>query len=180
MADDATDTAFGFILFILFLALLGYAAGGVSSSSSTAGTSGGTSRSLPSLEGNSVSSCTGTLGPNETVANVNLKVYVDPMDAGQKCATATTASAGTLRVTLAYTADPDQMVSKTDSCPPGQTCTVSVQVNGTENFCVSAVAEILGTASKVIIRKVVEPCSMAVPAMQPVPGSDHKEIEEGY
>ena len=52
-------------------------------------------------------------------------------------------------------------------------------VNGTENFCVSAVAEILGTASKVIIRKVVEPCSMAVPAMQPVPGSDHKEARKG-
>jgi hypothetical protein len=48
MADDSTDSAFGFILFILFLALLGCAPGGVlpgwphgapgSSSSSTAGT----------------------------------------------------------------------------------------------------------------------------------------------
>ena len=36
MADDSTDSAFGFILFILFLALLGCAPG--SSSSSTAGT----------------------------------------------------------------------------------------------------------------------------------------------
>jgi hypothetical protein len=183
MADDSTDSAFGFILFILFLALLGYAAGGVSSSSSTAGTTGETSQSLPSLEGSSVSSCTGTLGPNETVENVNLKVYLDPSDAGQKCATASTTSAGPLKVTLAYTADPDQMVSNTDSCPsPGQTCTVSVQVNGTHNYCVSAVAELPEAASKVTIQKVVEPCSMTVPAMRPVPGvtSYDKDVEEGY
>ena len=38
MADDSTDTAFGFILFMLFLALLGYAAGGGGWPSSTAGT----------------------------------------------------------------------------------------------------------------------------------------------
>ena len=34
MADDATDTAFGFIVFILFLALLGAAASGTWPSSS--------------------------------------------------------------------------------------------------------------------------------------------------
>ena len=113
MADDSTDTAFGFILFILFLALLGYAAGGISSSSSTAGTTSGTSPSLPPLEGSSVSSCTGTLEQDETAENVTLKVWVDPMDAGQKCATASTTSAGTLKVTLAYTADRTQMVSNT-------------------------------------------------------------------
>jgi hypothetical protein len=185
MADDATDTAFGFILFILFLALLGYAAGGVSSSSSTAGTTGGTSQSLPTLAGSSVTSCAGTLKQDETVGNVNLKVWTDSTDAGQKCATASTTSAGTLRVTLAYTADQTQKVSNTDSCPsPGQTCTVSVQVNGTDDYCVSAVAEMVGTASKVPIPKVVEPCTMTVPAMEPVPGfparSDHKEVEEGY
>ena len=75
------------------------------------------------------------------------------------------------------------MVSNTDSCPsPGQTCTVSVQVNGTDNFCVSAVAELPEAASKVTIQKVVEPCSMTVPAMRPLPDSpaDHKEVEEGY
>ena len=183
MADGSTDSLFGFILFILFLALLGYAAGGISSSSSTAGTTSGTSQSLPSLEGSSVSSCTGTLGPNETVEDVTLKVWVDPMDAGQKCATASTTSAGPLKVTLAYTADPDQMVSNTDSCPsPGQTCTVSVQVSGTDNFCVSAVAELPEAGSKVTIQKVVQPCSMTVPAMQPLPDSrsNHKEVEEGY
>ena len=186
MADDSTDTAFGFILFILFLALLGYAAGGISSSSSTTGTTDGTSQSLPPLAGSSVSSCTGTLKQDETVGNVNLKVYVDPMDAGQKCATASTTSAGTLKVTLAYTADKTQMVSNTSSCPSAQMCTASAQVNGTDNFCVSAVAGISGTSSKVTIPKVVEPCTM-VPATQPDnpwPGlparSDDKEVEEGY
>jgi hypothetical protein len=42
----------------------------------------------------------------------------------------------------------------------------------------------IGTASRVIIPKVVEPCTMTVPATQPMPGlparSDHKEVEEGY
>jgi hypothetical protein len=184
MADDSTDSAFGFILFILFLALLGWAAGGVSSSSSTTGATSGTSQSLPPLAGSSVSSCTGTLKQDETVGNVNLKVYADPMDAGQKCATASTTSAGTLKVTLAYTADKTQMVSNTSSCQSGQMCTASVEVNGTDNFCVSAAAAMPGTASKVTIQKVVEPCSMTVPATQPIPGlparSDDKEIEEGY
>ena len=181
MADDSTDSAFGFILFILFLALLGYAAGGVGSSSSTAETTGGTYRSLPSLEGSSVSSCAGTLKEDQTYGTVNLKVYADPVDAGQKCATATkglTAPAGTVKVTLAYTADQSQMVSATDSQ------TASVQVKGTDNFCVSAVAEIIGSGVKVTIPKVVEPCTMTVPAMQPLPdsraGSDDKELEEGY
>jgi hypothetical protein len=188
MADDSTDTAFGFILFILFLALLGYAAGGIGSSS--AGTTGGTSQSLPPLAGSAVASCPGTFTTekDETVGDINLKVYVDPMDAGQKCATASTTSAGTLKVTLAYTADNTQNVSDTDPCgSPGQTCTASVQVNGTDNFCVSAVAERPGTTSKVTIPKVVEPCSMTVPAMQPTtprPGfparSDDIEDEEGF
>ena len=185
MADDSTDTAFGFILFILFLALLGYAAGGAGSSPSTAGTTDETYRSLPSLEGSSVSSCAGTLKEDQTYGTVNLKVYADPMDAGQKCATASTTSAGTLKVTLAYTADQTQMVSDTSSCPSsGQVCTASAQVNGTVNYCVSAVAELTGTANKVTIPKVVEPCTMTVPAMQPLPdspaASDDKDLEEGY
>ena len=190
MANDSTDALFGFILFILFLALLGYAAGGISSSSSTAGTTGGTSQSLPTLEGSSVSSCTGTLKQDETdgTQTIQLMVYVDPMDAGTKCATARATTAGTLKVTLAYTADETQNVSNTDSCAPG-VCTpkASVQVNGTDNFCVSAVAEITGTTSKVTIPKVVEPCTLSVPAMQPAsprPGltarADDTEDEEGY
>jgi hypothetical protein len=189
MADDSTDTLFGIILFILFLALLGYAAGGMSSSPSTAGTTGGTSQSLPPLAGGSVASCTGTLKSDESdsstsAPSLNLKVYVDPMDPGRKCATATqNPIQGTVKVTLAYTADKTQRVSNTGN----QTATASVQVNGTDNFCVSAAAAISGTAIKVTIPKVVEPCTMTVPAMQPanpIPGiparSDDKEDEEGY
>ena len=188
MADDATDTAFGFIIFILFLALLGYAAGGISSSPSTAGTTGGTSQSLPPLAGSKVSSCPqGTLKQDDwdslTSGSLNLKVWEDPMDRGRKCATATRgpqASAdGVVKVTLAYTADKTQMVSSTGDQ------TASVQVNGTDNFCVSAFAEITGTSTKVTIPKVVEPCTMRVPAMQPAgPGlparADDIEDEEGY
>jgi hypothetical protein len=186
MADDATDSAFGFILFILFLALLGYAAGGVSSSSSTAGTPSGTSQSLPTLEGSSVSSCTGTVKQDkmDETNTIQLKVWVDPMDAGTKCATARSSTAGTLKVTLAYTADETQNVSSTDSCAPG-VCTpkAAVQVIGTDNFCISAVAvRTGGTTSKVIIPRVVEPCTLTVPAMEPAPDlpADHKEVEEGY
>ena len=188
MADDSTDTLFGIILFILFLALLGYAAGGMSSSPSTAGTTGGTSQSLPPLAGGSVASCTGTLKSDESdsstsAPSLNLKVYVDPMDPGRKCATATRNSTitGTVKVTLAYAADKTQRVSNTGNQ------TASVQVNGTDNFCVAAVAEIIGMGIKVTIPKVVEPCTMTVPAMEPAspwPGlpsrSDVKEDEEGY
>ena len=45
--------------------------------------------------------------------------------------------------------------------------TASVQVTGTDNYCVSAVAEIIGTGVKVTIPKVVEPCTETVPARQP-------------
>lgn len=186
--SDSTDSLFGFILFILFLALLGYAAGGIGSSSSTTGTTGGTSQSLPPLAGGSVSSCTGTLKQDEPVSttspppSLNLKVYVDPTDPGRKCATATRdpAVAGTVKVTLAYTADKTQMVSNTGDQ------TASVQVTGTDNYCVSAVAEIVGTGVKVTIPEVVEPCTL-VPAKQPAspwPGitarPDDHEDEEGY
>jgi hypothetical protein len=190
MADDSTDSLFGFILFILFLAFLGYAAGGVSSSSSTAGTAGGTSQSLPPLSGKSVDSCPATPPPQQdkssdsaTPPDLNLKVYVDPADPGKKCATATKNPlvAGTVKVTLAYTADKTQMVSSTGNQ------TASVNVSGTENFCVSAVATIIGiddkVTDKVAIPKVV-PCTMTAPAPQPMDDlptrPDDKEDEEGY
>ena len=191
MADDSTDSAFGFILFILFLALLGYAAGGVSSSSSTAGTTSGTtsgtSQSLPPLAGSQVSSCSGTLkqdvSDSSTSPSLNLKVYVDPMDPGIKCATATRLVSGsyTVKVTLAYTADKAQKVSNTGNQ------SASVQVTGTNNYCVSALAEITGINTKVAIQKVVSSCTMSVPTMQPagtVTGppvrTTTKEDEEGY
>jgi hypothetical protein len=63
--------------------------------------------------------------------------------------------------------------------------TASVQVTGTDNYCVSAVAEIIGTGVKVTIPKVVEPCAETVPARQsPLPvfpeRADDLEEEEGY
>jgi hypothetical protein len=201
MADDSTDTAFGFILFILFLALLGYAAGGISSTPSTAGTTSGTTQSLPPLEGSSVTSCqpsTFRLVKRESqtvgVHGLELTIYVDPVDAGTKCADArtTTATEGTVKVTLAYTADETQNVSDTDSCSDvGCQPRAFVQVNGTDNLCVSAVAESTpegsqGVAVRVSIPKVVEPCAMTVPATQParpMPGitaGNDKEKEEGY
>jgi hypothetical protein len=181
MADDSTDTLFGIILFILFLALIGYAAGGgMSSSSSTAGTTSGTSEWLPPLEGSAVSSCTTThtLRQDEwdssTSPTLSLKVWVDPDDVGRKCATATTSSSGTVKVTLAYTADKSQMVSNTGDQ------TASVQVNGTDNYCVSAVAEIVGTSTRVSIPRVVEPCTMTGTATEPGPMRDipARDIEE--
>jgi hypothetical protein len=121
------------------------------------------------------------------------------MDSGQKCATATVIDATTppsapptatptvtpstgpaVKVTLAYTADMTQMVSNT------RNQTASVLVSGTDNYCVSAVA-VSGTGVNVTIPKVLEPCTMTVPAMQPagtVTGpparTTTKEDEEGY
>lgn len=187
MASDSTDSAFGIVMFFLFLGLIAYAVGGSGASSSTAGTTAGTSQSLPPLTGSAASSCTGTLKQDvpqsSTPPSLNLKVYVDPTDSGQKCATATKdpTVAGTVKVTLAYTADKTQMVSNTGDQ------TASVQVNGTDDYCVSAVAEIIGSGITLTIPKVVEPCTMTVPAMQPasprpaVPTrTGHKDVEEGY
>jgi hypothetical protein len=194
MASDSTDSAFGFILFILFLALLGYAAGGISPSSSTTGTTGGTSQSLPPLAGSSVPSCMGMGTPKKdetksqtlssTMYSLNLKVYVDPMDRGRKCATATvmvgTATpSATTKVTLAYTYDPTQMVSSTGDQ------TASVQVTGTDNFCVSAVAvaDISGIRITLPITTVDDSCQTTVQTVSPVtvpPVTDKEDREDGY
>jgi hypothetical protein len=189
MADDATDSAFGIVMFFLILGLIAYAAGTTSSSPSAVGTTSGTSQSLPPLAGSEVASCPSTfaLKNDKTDASqtVTLKVYVDPSNAGRKCATASTVSAGTVKVTLAYTSDPGQMVSgMANQASAGPTLTASVQVSGTDNYCVSAVASRPGTPAKVIIPKVVEPCTLTAPAMhsaspRPRPTrSDDKE--EGY
>jgi hypothetical protein len=188
MADDSTDSAFGFILFILFLAFLGYAAGGVAGGAS--GTSGGTAPSLPPLSGTQVGSCPANFIPKQDVPTsstsppLNLKVWVDPNHAGTKCATATKSAmvAGTVKVTMAYTADKSQMVSNTG------TQTASVKVSGTDDFCVSAVAKLIGINGKVTVKvaipKVVEQCTMTATAPQPMPvvppRADDKEDEEGY
>ena len=54
---------------------------------------------------------TGRTRYHDFTPSLNLRVWVDPMDPGQKCATATRESGtGTVKVTLAYTADKTQMV----------------------------------------------------------------------
>ena len=102
MADDATDTAFGFIIFILFLALLGYAAGGGSWPSSTAKTTTtypdttssttSTSRSETNIPGGRLESCEGKIVANKTArgsnGHVNLKVYYTKEN-DRNCAVAT-------------------------------------------------------------------------------------------
>ena len=106
MADDATDTAFGFIIFILFLALLGYAAGGGSWPSSTADTTTAdpttsypdnttttaTSRSETNIPGGKLESCPGKIVANKTArssnGNLNLKIYYSD-DNDRNCAVAT-------------------------------------------------------------------------------------------
>jgi hypothetical protein len=190
MADDATDSAFGIVMFFLILGLIAYAAGTTSSSPSAVGTTSGTSQSLPPLAGSEVASCPSTFAQpkndkTDASQTVTLKVYVDPSNAGRKCATASTVSAGTVKVTLAYTSDPGQMVSgMANQASAGPTLTASVQVSGTDNYCVSAVASRPGTPAKVIIPKVVEPCTLTAPAMhsasprpRPTPSDDK---EEGY
>lgn len=194
MADDATDTLFGFILFILFLALIGYAAGGLSSSPSTAGTTGGTSQSYPPLPGGQVASCDmGTRGPSTSnptsPPNTTLTVYF--FDGGRTCATAlytpdpdpnlptSTGKDATLKVTLAYTgnttiarsASTDIVLSPSDK----STQMVSVMVTGADNLCLSAFAELArkppstSLPAKVEIKEVNQPCD-PTPAAPPPAG----------
>jgi hypothetical protein len=105
MADDATDTAFGFIIFILFLALLGYAAGGSTWPSSTARTTTpnptyttttptdtSTDRSETNIPGGPLESCPGKIIANKTDSSssgsVNIKVYYSE-NSDRNCAVGT-------------------------------------------------------------------------------------------
>jgi hypothetical protein len=107
MADDSTDTAFGFIIFILFLALLGYAAGGSTWPSSTAGTTTpkpmptyttttptntSTDRSETNIPGGPLESCSGRIIANKTDSSgngsVNIKVYFSE-NSDRNCAVGT-------------------------------------------------------------------------------------------
>jgi hypothetical protein len=104
MADDATDTAFGFIIFILFLALLGYAAGGSTWPSSTARpttpsptyttapTDTSTDRSETNIPGGPLDSCPGKIIANKTDStgngSVNIKVYYSE-NSDRNCAVGT-------------------------------------------------------------------------------------------
>jgi hypothetical protein len=181
MADDATDTLFGFILFILFLALIGYAAGGISGSPSTAGIPSGTSQSYPPLTGGTASSCMGTADetseslPTPTMtgepANVTLNVHVD---GSQTCAIAgfnhspgsTRDDPVKLTVTLAYTglcgAEPgvrSACLGENTTIAKSQSITfklneskmVGVQVGGYDNLCLSAFAELQQPGQPVLV-----------------------------
>ena len=110
MADDATDSAFGFVLFLLFLALLGYAAGTVGWTSSSAGPTTATPRPTPyyttspwptsstsraanNIPGGLLETCPGKVIANKTATSdhgsVNLKIYFSPDHGDRNCAVAT-------------------------------------------------------------------------------------------
>jgi hypothetical protein len=197
MADsNGTDAAFGFILFLLFLALLGYAAGGVAGG--TGGSGSGTTPRYPTPTGKSVTSCTSGIaqqpvsktGPSSTPgvdAKITLTVYVD---GDRKCAIAERSPAdteGTLVVTLAYTNAPTIGKSSMSDTDP----VVGVQVDGTDNLCVSAFARLTRGTTEISVTSanVAKPCDLAPAKMSPgLPGNgpvvmptfDDKEDEEGY
>jgi len=123
MADDTTDSIFGFIVFLLFLALLGAAASGVYPRSS-AGTTTTTRPVAPytttpstttgnsNIPGGPLKSCPGTLIANKTGSSsdgkVNLKIYFSSVDGDQNCAVGSaygwpSKTQGSLRVTLRFT-----------------------------------------------------------------------------
>jgi hypothetical protein len=109
MADDATDSAFGIILFLLFLALLGYAAGGGTWPSSgsgttttanptpiyttTPGTTTSTAKSTTNIPTGTLKSCPGKVIANKTATSnngsVNLKIYFSTQHGDRNCAVAT-------------------------------------------------------------------------------------------
>jgi hypothetical protein len=108
MADDATDTAFGIIMFLLVLALIAYAAGGGSWSSSSTRTRTTTTSPTysPTYQATSptqadttnmpyppMEPCRGKIIANKTKSgtdgDVNIKIYYNPQDGDQNCAVAT-------------------------------------------------------------------------------------------
>jgi hypothetical protein len=163
MADDSTDTAFGFILFVLFLALLGYAAGGGSWPSSTAdtttadptyptttGPNTSTSRSETNIPGGRLRTCQGKVVANKTArssnGSLNLKVYYTE-DNDRNCAVATRVgwadkTQGRLSVRLKFsdydgTQWPEYAVAWSQ---PHTTQLGGVYLDDTYNRCISASA----------------------------------------
>jgi hypothetical protein len=164
MADDSTDTAFGFIIFILFLALLGYAAGGSTWPSSTAGTTStpnptytttptntSTSRTTTNIPGGALQSCPGRIIANKTDSSssgsVNIKVYFSPDHGDRNCAVGTqfgwpAKTQGRLTVRLRFsdyhgTQWPEYAVVTSQ---PHTTQVGGVYLDDTYNRCVTAAA----------------------------------------
>jgi hypothetical protein len=168
MADDATDTAFGFILFILFLALLGYAAGGTLSSS-TAGTTTttvpnpnptyttttpsttSTSRSTTNIPGGTLKTCPGRVIASKTARSnsgaVNLKIYFSPHHGDRNCAVATafgwpakTQGRLTVRMRFSDYADNQWPEYAVATSQPHTTQLNGVYLDDTYNRCISGSA----------------------------------------
>lgn len=105
MADDATDSAFGLVMFLLFLGLIAYAVGttGTTSGSTTKTTSPTyTTTPVPSqpnqtdrsnIPGGPLSSCSGKVVANKTATasdgSLNIKIYFSPVDGDRNCVTVT-------------------------------------------------------------------------------------------
>jgi hypothetical protein len=164
MADDSTDTLFGFIIFLLFLALLGYAAGGANWPSSTTGTTTAkptptytttpyttaTDKSATNIPGGPLKSCPGKIIANRTNSSsdgsVNLKVYYSAKN-DRNCVVATrfgwpAKTQGRLRVSLRFsdydgTQWPEYAYAWSQ---PHTTQVGGVYLDDTYNRCVSASA----------------------------------------
>jgi hypothetical protein len=105
MADDATDSAFGLVMFLLFLGLIAYAVGttGTTSGSTTKTTSPTyTTTPVPNqptqtdhsnIPGGPLSSCSGKVVANKTATtpdgSLNIKIYFSPVDGDRNCVTVT-------------------------------------------------------------------------------------------
>lgn len=101
MADDATDSAFGLVMFLLFLGLIAYAVGttGTTSGSTTRTTSPTyTTTPVPNqpnqtdrsnIPGGPLSSCSGKVVANKTATasdgSLNIKIYFSPVDGDRNC-----------------------------------------------------------------------------------------------
>jgi len=105
MADDATDSAFGLVMFLLFLGLIAYAVGstGATTSGSTTKTTTPGYTSTPSpvqpqgntsnIPGGPLSSCSGKVIANKTKStsdgSLNVKLYFSSVDGDRNCVVVT-------------------------------------------------------------------------------------------
>jgi hypothetical protein len=163
MADDSTDTLFGFIIFLLFLALLGYAASGASWPSSTGTTTTkptptytttpsttATNKSATNIPGGPLKTCPGKIIANKTNSSsdgsVNIKVYYSAKN-DRNCVVATRFGwadkmQGRLRASLRFSDYsgnqwPEYAFAWSQ---PHTTQVVGVYLDDTYNRCVSAYA----------------------------------------
>jgi hypothetical protein len=105
MADDATDSAFGLVMFLLFLGLIAYAVGSTGTTSgSTTKTTSPTYTTPPSsaqpaqtdtnnMPGGPLSSCSGKVIANKTKTtsdgSLNVKLYFSSVDGDRNCVVVT-------------------------------------------------------------------------------------------